>query len=113
MSRRGWIWLGVIGALGMIAAFVTIVAYPLPEIPGGAWCASGERPGGPYEVQSVTETALWLDLVAAAFIVVAAGALTGRLGWGIIVSVLTALPVGAFFFVTLFFYAGRIDCAFY
>jgi hypothetical protein len=42
----------------------------------------------------------------------AAGALTGRLGWGIVVSVLTALPVGAFLYVTAFVYAGRIDCAF-
>ena len=112
MGRRGWIWLGVVGALGMVAVFVTIVAYPIPHVPGG-WCASGGRPGGPYAIQSVTETALWLDLVAALAIVVAAGALTGRLGWGIVVSVLTALPVGAFLLVTAFVYAGRIDCAFY
>ena len=111
MNRRPWIWLGVIGVLGMIAAFVTIAAYPIPDIPSG-WCSSGERPGGPYQVQSVTETALYLDLVAGACIVVAAGALTGRLGWGIVVSILTALPVGAFFLVTAFVYAGRIDCAF-
>jgi hypothetical protein len=44
--------------------------------------------------------------------VVAAGALTGRRGWGIAVSILTALPVGAFFLVTAFIHAGRIDCAF-
>jgi hypothetical protein len=114
MSRRAWIWLGVVGALGMVAVFVTIVAYPIPHVPGGgSWCASGGRPGGPYAIQSITETALWLDLVAALAIVVAAGALTGRLGWGILVSVLTALPVGAFLLVTAFVYAGRIDCAFY
>lgn len=96
----------------MIAAFTVIVTYPIPDIQGG-WCQSGERPGGPYTVQSVTETVLYLDLVAAAAVVVAAGALTGRLGWGVVVSVLTALPVGAFFLITVFFYAGRIDCAFY
>lgn len=112
MSHRvGWISLAVVGVIGMIAAFVTIVAYPIPDIPSG-WCSSGERPGGPYEVQSVTKAALYLDIVAAAFIVVAAGALTGRLGWGIFVSVLAAIPVGAFFLVTALSYAGRIDCAF-
>jgi len=95
----------------MIAAFVTIVAYPIPDVQGG-WCQSGDRPGH-YAVQSVTQAALYLDLVAAACVVVAAGALTGRLGWGVVVSVLTALPVGAFFLITAFFYAGRIDCAFY
>jgi hypothetical protein len=103
------VWLGVIGSLGMIAASATIVAYPIPDIPGG-WCY-GVRPGH-YTVQSVTETALYLDLVAAGAVIVAAGALTGRLGWGVVVSVLTALPVGAFFLITAFFYAGRIDCAF-
>lgn len=51
--------------------------------------------------------------MAAVSVVVAAGALTGRLGWGVVVSVLTALPVGAFFLITAFFYVGRIDCAFY
>jgi hypothetical protein len=95
----------------MIVAFVTIVAYPIPDIPSG-WCSSGERPGH-YAVQSATETALYLDLVFAGLVIVAAGALTGRLGWGVVVSVLTAIPVGAFFLITAFFYAGRIDCAFY
>lgn len=95
----------------MIAAFVTIAAYPIPDVPG-AWCQSGERPGH-YTVQTVTELVLYLDIAAALSVVVAAGALTGRLGWGIVVSVLTALPVGAFLLVTAFFYAGRIDCAFY
>jgi hypothetical protein len=95
----------------MIVAFVTIVAYPIPDVHGG-WCQSGERPGH-YAVQTVTEAALYLDLVAALSVVVAAGALTGRLGWGVVVSVLTALPVGAFVVITAFFYAGRIDCAFY
>jgi hypothetical protein len=71
MHRRGWIWLGVIGALGMIAAFATIVAYPIPDLPGG-WCY-GVR-SEHYAVQSVTETALYLDLVAAGAVIVAAGA---------------------------------------
>ncbi len=56
---------------------------------------------------------LYLDIAAAAAVVVAAGALTGRLGWGVVVSVPTALPVGAFFLITAFFYAGGIDCAVY
>ena len=37
----------------MIVAFVTIVAYPIPDVQGG-WCQSGGRPGH-YAVQSVTE----------------------------------------------------------
>lgn len=110
MHRRGWAWLGLVGVLGMVAAFTIIATYPIPDIPTG-WCSSGERPGH-YAVQSVTETVLYLDVVAAAAVVIAAGACTGRLGLGLVVSVLTALPVGAFLLFTALIYAGRIDCAF-
>jgi hypothetical protein len=105
------LWLGVIGVLGLIAALLIIAAYPIPDVRGG-WCQSGGRPRH-YAVQTVTADAMYLDLVAALAVVVAAGALTGRLIWGFVVSVLTALPVTAVVLVTGFIYAGRIDCAFY
>jgi hypothetical protein len=56
--------------------------------------------------------ALYLDLLAASAVVVAAGAITGRFGLGFVVSVLTGVPVGAFLVIAYFVYAGRIDCAF-
>ena len=81
-NRVGWISLAVVGVIGMIAAFVTIVVYPIPDIPSG-WCSSGERPGGPYEVQSVTKTALYLDIVLhdrdGGYLVGSANIATGRI----------------------------------
>lgn len=112
MARRGW-WGAVIavGALGMIAAFVVIAQYPLPNVPGG-WCQTGFSPHH-HTVQTVTRIALYLDIAFAVAIVVAAGALTGQLGRGILISTLSAVPVGVLFLMTAATYIGRINCAFY
>lgn len=95
----------------MIAAFAIVATYPLPHVPGG-WCRSGFTPHH-YAVQTVTRIAMYVDLGAAAAVVVAAGAATGRVGRGLLVAALTAVPVGAFLVVTAATYIGRINCAFY
>jgi hypothetical protein len=93
-----------------IVAPIVMLAYPIPQVPGG-WCQSGGRPGH-YTVETVARVALWVEIVAVSGVVLlVAGAReswAGRVAVGVIWGFAGVVVV----YVVWFFYAGRIDCAF-
>jgi hypothetical protein len=94
-----------------IVAPIVMLAYPIPEVPGG-WCQSGGRPRH-YTVETVARAALWAEILAVTgMVLVVAGSReswAGRIAVGLIWGVAGVVII----YVAWFFYAGRIDCAFY
>jgi ABC-type Fe3+ transport system permease subunit len=69
-ARRPLFWIILLACLAtFVVVPVVILAYPLPDVPGG-WCQSGGRPGH-YQVESVTKALLFLDGAAALALLVA------------------------------------------
>lgn len=94
-----------------IVAPIVMLAYPIPQVPGG-WCQSGGRPGH-YTVETVARVALWCEILAVTgMVVLVAGSReswAGRIGVGLVWGVAGVVII----YVVWFFYAGRIECAFY
>lgn len=90
---------------------IVMLGYPLPQVRGG-WCQSGGRPGH-YTVETVATVALWCEILAVAGIVILAAA--SRQSWAgrVVVGAVTGVAGVVVIYVAWFFYAGRIDCAFW
>jgi hypothetical protein len=93
-----------------VVAPIVMLAYPVPQVPGG-WCQSGGRPGH-YAVETVARVALWGEILAVTGIVLLVAG--SRESWAgrIAVGVVCGLAGVAIIYVAWLFYAGRIDCAF-
>jgi hypothetical protein len=102
--------LAILVTVAVVAAIV-VMTYPLPEVRGG-WCQSGGRPGH-YTVETVATVALWCEILAVTGIVILAAA--SRASWTgrVVAGILAGLAGVVIIYVVWFFYAGRIDCAFW
>jgi hypothetical protein len=90
---------------------VVMLTYPLPQVRGG-WCQSGGRPGH-YTVETVAIVALWCEILAVTGIVILVAASRESRAGRVVVGVTAGLAGGVAVYVAWFFYAGRIDCAFW
>jgi hypothetical protein len=93
-----------------VAAFIVMMAYPIPEVPGG-WCQSGGRPGH-YTVQTVARIALWCEVLAVSGVVLLVAASRDSWAGRIAVGLVWGVAGAAVIYVAWIVYAGRIDCAF-